>query len=241
VLSFSADTGQVEGVSMAGADTYFNTIAPSYDSQARRGIPRYDEMLAELAESLPVEADSVLELGGGTGALTRRLVARFPKASIDVVDASEGMLEVLRRSVLRDEAPRLQIVHAAFEDLARPAGIYDLVTSSMSLHHVIDKTTFYTSIHTWLRPGGFLIFADELTGAIPHIQACHWDRWLAFAGRTDGLTREELEECLEHVETYDHYETLPNQLSFLKAAGFSTVDCVWRHLNYAIFVAAVSS
>lgn len=223
---------------MRGADAYFDVIAPSYDSQALRGIPRYEEMISELVESLPGKADSILELGCGTGALTLRLLKRYPSASIDLVDASEGMLEVLRRSIPRDEHARLQIVNSTFEDLNRSEGAYDLVTSSMSLHHVVDKRTLYTRIHSWLRPGGFLIYADELSGAVSHIQTAHWDRWMAFATRPDGLNPEELAECLVHVEKYDHYETLPDQLSYLASAGFSTVDCVWRHLNYAVFVSA---
>jgi tRNA (cmo5U34)-methyltransferase len=195
-------------------------------------------MISELVESLPEEADSILELGCGTGALTLRLLKRFPSSSIDLVDDSEGMLAVLRHSIPRDEHPRLRLENSAFEDLNRPEGAYDLVTSSMSLHHVVDKRPLYNQIHSWLRPGGFLIFADELSGTVSHIQASHWDRWLAFATRPDGLSPKELAECLAHVEKCDHYETLPDQLNYLTSAGFSPVDCVWRHLNYAIFVAA---
>jgi tRNA (cmo5U34)-methyltransferase len=223
--------------SRSSPDDYFDAIASSYDSQARRGLPRYNEMIDELVASLPEKASHVLELGSGTGNLTLRLLERFPSTPIDVVDASVGMLDVLRLRV--PDHPRMRILNSPFENLDRPTGTYDLVTSSMSLHHVIDKRTFYARIYSWLRPGGFLIFADELTGALPHVQAYHWDRWLAFANRPEGLSPDELRECLAHVETYDHYETLPDQVELLSAAGFSPVDCVWRHLNYAIFAAVV--
>jgi ubiquinone/menaquinone biosynthesis C-methylase UbiE len=217
--------------------SYFDGIASSYDSQAQRGLPRYDEMISELVRTLPERAEQILELGCGTGALTFRLLERFPVAAIEVVDASKPMLEVLQGRVPPEDRSRLRVVNSPFEELDRRAGSFDLVTSSMSLHHVVDKQAFYERIRSWLRPGGFLVFADELIGAVPYVQARLWDRWIAFAKRPDGLTTDELDDCLAHVETYDHYETLADQLGYLSGAGFAPVDCVWRYLNYAVFVA----
>ena len=44
---------------------------------------------------------------------------------------------------------------------------------------------------------------------------------------------------VEEPARFDHFETLPDQLELLRAAGFASVDCAWRYLNYAVFAAAV--
>ena len=108
----------------------------------------------------------------------------------------------------------------------------------MSLHHLIDKLPFYTTIHDSLRAGGHFVFADELTGVVPYIQRLHWSDWLDFASQPGHLSQQELDDLLRHCETLDHYETLPDQLALLSSAGFGEVDCIWRASNYAIFAAA---
>ena len=60
---------------------------------------------------------------------------------------------------------------------------------------------------------------------------------MEFARQPGHLTEPEIAEIIQHVETYDHYETLRDQLSLLRKAGFIRVDCTWRYLNYAVFVA----
>ncbi len=219
---------------------YFGSLVEQYDSLIRRGLPRYQEMLDELVESLPAAATDILELGCGTGALTLRVVERFPEARISVVDAAQEMVELTRARVVERHpraAERAQFTAATFETLDVEENAYDCITASMSLHHVIDKAPFYGRLRAGLRDGGSLVFADELTGAVPFVQELHWRRWESFARLPDHLTDDEIEEIIEHMGQFDHYETLPRQIELLSAAGFRAVDCAWRHINYGVFVA----
>ena len=150
------------------------------------------------------------------------------------------MIRIVRERLERAApafAERAQLRVGNFETLELETRRADLITSNMSLHHVAAKGPFYAGLRRALRPGGSLVFGDEVTGAVPYTQALHWNDWLEFATRPGHLTPEQLEECYRHMEAHDHYETLPNQLALLRDAGFSRVDCVWRYLNYAIFVA----
>ena len=45
------------------ATDFFGAIAERYDSLARRGMPRYGEMLSALIAVTPDRAEDVLELG----------------------------------------------------------------------------------------------------------------------------------------------------------------------------------
>ncbi len=218
------------------AGSYFETIVAAYDSRIRRGLPRYDEMLAELARTLPTTANDVLELGCGTGALSLRIAERYPSAHLTLVDAAPSMLEVARQQ-LASVTSRVRFVEATFEDLALDTGRWDVIAASMSLHHLADKQPFYRKLRLALREEGVLAFADELTGATAYTQELHWNDWLAFARQPGHLSEEEISGIIEHMNVLDHYETLPAQLELLRAAGFREVDCVWRNVNYGIFVA----
>jgi ubiquinone/menaquinone biosynthesis C-methylase UbiE len=217
---------------------YFGAIAHAYDARALRAQPRYQEMLAQVVASLPEEASNVLEMGCGTGALTVLVAKHYPAARLTAVDAAPEMIELARTRLSAEGLypdARIQFARTAFEDLQIPEHAFDLVTSNMSLHHVIDKERLYASLRIGLRPRGFLVFGDELTGALPYVEERHWNGWLNFSRLPGHLTEEEIADIVRHAEQLDHYETLPRQLDLLRAAGFDPVDCVWRYLNYGIF------
>jgi ubiquinone/menaquinone biosynthesis C-methylase UbiE len=221
---------------------FFESIVGEYDSLIQRGLPRYEEMLAELVRSLPAQADDVLELGCGTGALTLLLAKRYPNAHLTVVDGVAKMVDVTRRRLTAahsDVADHAVFRVSRFEDLQIDAGAYDCITASMSLHHLQDKVPFYGALQGALRDGGVLAFADELCGAVPYMQQLHWNDWIAYARQPGHLNEAEIGDIIKHMDAFDRYETLPDQLRLLTDAGFGSVDCVWRRWNYGVFVAAV--
>ena len=220
-------------------DTYFESMAREYDERTLRGLPRYEEMLGQIAAHLPDAAETILELGCGTGALTGMLAHRYPSAAIRAIDASAQMIEVAKERLARQGVlvGRVEFGVSLFEDLAMPDKAFDLVAANMSLHHLIDKRPFYAKIRGSLRAGGAFVFGDELIGAMPDIERRHWDAWAEFASQPGHLSQEEIDGIVQHVEQFDHYETLPRQLELLVGPGFGQVDCTWRYLNYAVFVA----
>jgi tRNA (cmo5U34)-methyltransferase len=108
----------------------------------------------------------------------------------------------------------------------------------MALHHVLDKGPLYRRLCEALKPGGTFAFADELIGADPAVQGRFWERWLEFAREPGGLSETEIADVIDHMESFDHYEMSLRQFELLQEAGFRSIDCVWRYLNYAVFVAS---
>jgi ubiquinone/menaquinone biosynthesis C-methylase UbiE len=202
-------------------------------------MPRYEEMLGEIVRYLPDGANDVFELGCGTGSLTVLLARRYPDANITANDGSPEMIQQACNRLGSSAVPhkRVTFVESLFEELELPSGGYELITSNMSLHHIADKVPFYRRLRDALRPGGMLVLGDELAGALPHVQQLNWDGWLRFARQSGGLSDGEVEEIVRHEREFDHYETLPRQMELLWDSGFGSVDCVWRYLNYGVFVA----
>jgi tRNA (cmo5U34)-methyltransferase len=126
----------------SSAAGYFGSMSESYDSLIHRAVPRYDEMIARLLDYLPREPQRILELGCGTGNLSLQLVKSFPLAELSLVDASSEMIALLQSRIgesTSTSTARVSYVEARFEELDLPAHSFDLVMSSISLHHVEDK------------------------------------------------------------------------------------------------------
>ena len=223
------------------ASGYFGGMVESYDSLIRRAVPRYAEMTERLVSHLPRGAARVMELGCGTGNLSLALVRRMPRAEITFVDAAPEMV-ALTRARLSASAPEslrsAALLVARFEDLA-PRGDFDLIVSSISLHHVRDKAALYRTLRTALRPGGAFRFADQILGGSEANQQMNWAGWLEFCRLPGHCSEEEIESLLAHAERHDHYVPLTEHFRMLGDAGFVGVDCVWRDLAWGIITADV--
>jgi tRNA (cmo5U34)-methyltransferase len=125
-----------------------------------------------------------------------------------------------------------------FEALSFPDGTFDLILSSISLHHLADpdKPPFYARVHRWLGSGGFFAFSDQFAGATKDIHARHIEGWRK-ASATLGASEEEWKEWMAHQEAHDHHARLHDHLRWLREAGFDWIDCPWRHLLWTVLIA----
>ena len=225
------------------ASDYFGSMAQSYDSLIGRSVPRYDEMMDRLVDYLPPNSASVLELGCGTGNLSVRLAAKLPSAALTLVDGSAEMIAVARSrleqaSSLRTRA--VQFVTARFEDLDLQPGSFDLVVSSISLHHVVDKGLLYERLHKFLRPGGRFCFADQIRGEPESNHEVNWRIWLEFCALPGHCSAQEIESLLQHSSAHDHYTPLSEHFRILARAGFGELDCAWRNSMWSIVTATAA-
>ena len=99
-----------------------------------------------------------VDIGGGTGRLSILLADLV--GSVVVTDPSAGMVQVARERIAA--AGRSDRMRAVQADLTtdRLEGAYDVVWSSMALHHVQDLAALLRSVAGLLVNGGWLAIAD---------------------------------------------------------------------------------
>lgn len=220
------------------ADQFFDALSGEYATKLRRCVPRYDEMLWALIDYLPKAHDfeSILELGCGTGNLSVLLADHFPHATCRFVDFSGESLRCCESRV--GTAPRFVFEQTDFRHLCYPARSFDLVISSISIHHLtsLEKKALFGKIAGWLEPGGTFAFADQFSGATTDLYQRHLRAWREHARRS-GTTEEDWQLWMQHQAEHDHHDSLADQMDWLREAGFRMVDCPWRYLLWSVLQA----
>ena len=225
------------------ASDYFGAMGFEYDSLIHRSVPRYDAIIETLIDYLPSQPETVLELGCGSGALSLSLVKYAPDCDFTFVDASEEMIEITRarlQEVFPDTVRRATFVTARFEEYNMGVDQFDLVTSSISLHHVEDKGALFRRVRESIKSGGTFRFVDQLSGGTEANHARMWQGMLDFERAPGNCTDAEIQGLLDHAKAHDHHTPLAAHFHLLQEAGFVGIDCVWRDLMWSVITADVT-
>lgn len=222
----------------ASVGEFFDNVSEQYDQSIQKAIPPYREMFQALLGYCFFQENttlSILELGCGTGNLSLYIRELFPTSRLTLVDLSPEMLEHAAQK-LKDDRGEIQLVNGGFMDLNFPESTFDLVVSSMALHHLTDteKPELYNRIFRWLKPEGLFRCGDETLALPAEAQEGNLSRWEVWA-RQNGATDEDIRLWSEHAEQYDHYAPLFKHFQWLAQSGFSDIDCYWRTLMWTVF------
>ncbi len=203
--------------------------AGGYDVQIRRFIPYYDEMIAtgvEVLAALAPAGGHVLDLGGGTGALSSAVLDGLSGVRVTVLDVDADMLAEARLR-LAGHGTRVCFQQASFLD---PLPAADAVVASLALHHVHDletKTALYRAIHDGLSPGGVLLNLDAAVSEGARLNGLVFDRMAERMG-DHGISDAEARGHFASWAEEDRYFPLDAELGALREAGFDEVECFWR-------------
>jgi tRNA (cmo5U34)-methyltransferase len=207
---------------------HLDVDAEGYDAQIHRFIPHYDDMIAtgvELLGSLASPTARVLDVGGGTGAMSEAVLEGLPDAHVTTLDVDPEMLAQARKRLARF-GDRVDFHEGSFLD---PLPAADAVVASLSLHHVHDlgrKTELYGAIHAALTPGGVFLNLDAAVSEGPRLNALVFDRWAARMA-DHGIADAEARGHFAAWADEDRYFPLDAELAALRTAGFAEVECFW--------------
>lgn len=208
------------------------------------------EVLCDLIPAGPGDEFVVVDIGAGSGWLSKALLEAFPRAHVIALDGSAAMLEHARQLL----APFGERAEVRPFELESPSWLQELTgpvrcfLSCLVIHHLEDgaKRELLRALHRHLEPGGAVLIADivrpssewgrrhaarawdqdarrrsvELTGALAAYETLARDRWNWFEHPDDPM---------------DKPATLLDQLQWLVEAGFTGVDVFWARAGHAIF------
>ena len=145
-----------QNVSAAGAE-FIATIAAGLEARA------VDPSMVPIIEAYLDAIDwgdvrHAIEIGSGTGPISRMIADRAPMAQVTGVEPSAELVSHAER--LRGERPNLRFETGDGAALRHAPGTFDLAVQHTVLSHVTDPGALLAEAFRILRPGGTLVVCD---------------------------------------------------------------------------------
>jgi len=136
----------------------FDGKAINWDNKKRES--RAKVIAEEISKVTQIKKQyNALEFGCGTGLVSFNLYDKFE--NITLVDTSKGMIDMLK---LKIDKYKINNMKACQIDINKeqmlPENHYDIIYTSMALHHIIDTETALKNLHRLLKKNGCLCIVD---------------------------------------------------------------------------------
>ena len=136
---------------------YFDQAAATWDYEERRVTLAHAVVEAIASRVALSKEQDVLDFGCGTGLVTLELASRV--RSITGADTSPGMLKTLKEKATH-QGVTVPLISLDTEKAGSLGGPYDLIVSSMTLHHIAEVPALFAQFMQHLHPGGQIALAD---------------------------------------------------------------------------------
>ncbi len=139
---------------------WFKEWSNEYD-QTLGKIKRHHEMLDLVVEMSNIkDGEYILDIGCGTGLLSLKFL-EAANCTINGIDLSEDMLNIWKDKIDKlNLSGRVKIKPGDAANLEFEDSIFDVIASTVTLHHVKDKQQALDKIYRLLKPKGRFVIGD---------------------------------------------------------------------------------
>ena len=135
---------------------YFDNIAKEWDSTRR--VERAKIIAEEISRNLDnLEKKSAMEFGCGTGLISFNLVNKMK--NITLIDSSEEMINIVNEKISNLGLKNIKSKCCDISNVTVNEK-YDIIYSSMSLHHIVDVKALINKLYKLINNNGVLCIVD---------------------------------------------------------------------------------
>ena len=228
---------------MASGRWEFNeSVTAVFENMLERSIPQYDtmrELVYRIGANFIRPDTTIQDIGCSNGLSIQKFVEAYKEQNKFLLcDVSAPMLRECRKRYSKEiESGCMQVADYDIKNgiMAEPSS---LILSILTLQFtpIEYRQQIITSIYNTLNKGGALILVEKMLGADAQIDNMLVQEYYKLKGENQ-YTQEQIAAKRKSLEGVLVPVTAKWNIDLLRTAGFSHIECFWRCLNFAGFVA----
>lgn len=225
-----------------GAWQFDQEVTAVFDDMLQRSIPQYNAMRVvtfEVGRHFVQPGTTIIDMGCSRGQALLPFVTNFGAANDYIgIEISEPMIESARQNFSYHPHGKHVTVQSADLRHEFPGVTSSLVLSVLTLQFtpIEYRQQIVRRVFESLAPGGAFILVEKVLGASAKLDEAFVDLFLQIK-RQNGYSEDQIDRKRMSLEGVLVPVTAHWNEELLRQEGFTSVDCFWRHLNFAGWVA----
>lgn len=226
-----------------GKWVFDDKVASVFDNMLERSIPEYKSMrdlCFRMGRNFVKQDSTIIDIGCSNGLALVRFVREFgKKAKYKMYDVSSPMLkECYERYEALVDAGRAVVEEKDIRNGIGNDNEADLILSILTLQFtpIEYRQKIISSIYSTLKSGSALILVEKVLGSDYDIDSILVDEYYKIK-EENAYTQEQIQAKRKSLEGVLVPITSSWNEDMLYKAGFKSVDCFWRYLNFAGWIA----
>jgi tRNA (cmo5U34)-methyltransferase len=212
-----------------------------FEDMLWRSIPAYAEMRSlchQVASKFRKDGSTIVDLGCSRGGAIAKLVEEDMTNTYLGVEVSEPMIVAARQRFSSMPNVKIERVDLRSESLPVEPGAASVVQAVLTLQFIpIEyRQRVVRDAHLALSPGGIVILVEKILGSNSVTNDFLVDAYYGFK-RSNGYTQDDIDRKRFALEGVLVPQTERANVEMLNREGFRDVECFWRYLNFAAWVA----
>ena len=220
-------------------------VASVFSDMLERSVPNYVESItrqAQLAVDFYRENTRIYDLGCSHGNLGILMGKTFGSRDFSMVgvDSSQPMIDKYQQRLEGESfRDKVALVCDRAEKVAMSNASVVVVNLTLQFLDLNLRDALMADIHKALVPGGILLLTEKVVSVHDRVSELQLDYYKRFK-RENGYSDSQIDRKRLSLEGVLVPVTARWNEELLHQEGFTSVDCFWRHLNFAGWVAVKS-
>lgn len=217
-------------------------VTSIFDDMLRRSIPQYDVMrksVVDIASAYAVESSTIVDLGCSRGEVLSMLIEKVGGYCKYIgIDVSDSMLDACQQRFFRFNKDLIQIEKLDLRYSYPSVSNVCVTISNLTLQFtpIEYRQKIVKRIYHSMLPGSVLILVEKILGETSEIDDLMVSLYYELKGN-NGYSQESIERKKLSLEGVLVPVTAKWNEDLMHQAGFRYIDCFWRWMNFAGWIA----
>lgn len=232
----------IDNILPNGKWIFDEAVTNCFDNMIQRSIPDYQnmrELVFDVGKYFVQPDTAILDLGCSTGLALEPFVNRFYESNHFIgIEVSDSMFSAVCNKYEKEIMDgKMKFIHADLQTTF-PDCTASVILSILTLQFIPyeHRLKILKSAYKSLVSKGCLILVEKLVSDTDAIEDCFTELYYGMK-KKHGYTEEQIQRKRISLECVMQPVSAFQNEDLLKQAGFKKIECFWRHLNFAGWVA----